>query len=74
MFLGRADENDGGGDPPLLQDMQVAELKEKVAPKPFLHGAVRNGGSSVDARNAAVMGNSTGEEVRCDNYRESVLD
>lgn len=41
----------------MIKNMQVAELKKSGAQTVF-HGAVRNGGSSVDARNAAVKGNS----------------
>jgi hypothetical protein len=62
-FLGRAEENDGGR---VHMDQRHASgrAEKKWRPNRF-HGAVRNGGSSsVDARNAAVMSNSTGDEVR----------
>jgi hypothetical protein len=63
VFFGRADENDGGGGGSTwIKGMQVAELKKKSgAQTVYVDGAVRNGGSLVDARNAAVNDNGTGE-------------
>lgn len=65
QFFGRADENDGGGGGSTwIKGMQVAELKKKKksgAQTVYMDGAVRNGGSLVDARNAAVNDNGTGE-------------
>ena len=57
--FGRADENDGEG--VHLDDGHASGRAEKMGPlKPFPWGCaqVRNGGSSINARNAAVR-NST---------------